>query len=285
MAAKGIQYVPQRYPVDAPPWFKEWMSGFIRDVLSKMDARNIIGNGISVTGETDEPATLSADADLAALSAATFVVMALTGDLANERKLTTTTQIVVNDGGAGGDVTLTLALRAVNPNNMADFPALSALVRRNNTDGSPNPVAAALDGEVLRRGSDLVEFGAVDLASPNAVTGVLPDANIAGTIARDSDVTTEIAAAITAHEALSDPHPTYTTAAELATALAGLLAAPVFTGPARLNAYTVGTLPAGTVGDTAYVTDATAPTYLGALTGGGAVVCPVFRNATIWVSG
>jgi hypothetical protein len=48
--------------------------------------------------------------------------------------------------------------------------------------------------------------------------------------------------------------------------------------------YTVATLPAGTVGDTAYVTDATTPTYLGALTGGGAVHTPVFRNATIWVS-
>ena len=39
-----------------------------------------------------------------------------------------------------------------------------------------------------------------------------------------------------------------------------------------------------TEGDTAFVTDATAPTYLGTLTGGGAVVCPVFFNGTAWVS-
>lgn len=51
-----------------------------------------------------------------------------------------------------------------------------------------------------------------------------------------------------------------------------------------LKSYTVATLPAGTVGDVAYVTDATAPTYNGVLTGGGAVVVPVFRNATGWVS-
>ena len=39
----------------------------------------------------------------------------------------------------------------------------------------------------------------------------------------------------------------------------------------RLGGYTVATLPAaGTAGRTAYVTDATAPTYLGELTGGGA---------------
>lgn len=50
------------------------------------------------------------------------------------------------------------------------------------------------------------------------------------------------------------------------------------------KAYTVATLPAGTIGDTAYVTDATAPTYLGTLTGGGSVVCPVFYNGTAWVS-
>jgi hypothetical protein len=51
------------------------------------------------------------------------------------------------------------------------------------------------------------------------------------------------------------------------------------------TAYTVATLPAaGSAGRRAYVTDATAPTFLGALTGGGAVVCPVFDNGTAWVS-
>lgn len=50
--------------------------------------------------------------------------------------------------------------------------------------------------------------------------------------------------------------------------------------------YTVATLPAaGTAGRRAYVTDATAPTFLGALTGGGAVKCPVFDNGVAWVAG
>lgn len=57
-----------------------------------------------------------------------------------------------------------------------------------------------------------------------------------------------------------------------------------FGGVAQLKNYTVATLPVGVEGDTAYVTDATAPTYLGALVGGGAVKCPVFFNGTIWVS-
>ena len=52
----------------------------------------------------------------------------------------------------------------------------------------------------------------------------------------------------------------------------------------RLKNYTVATLPAGVQGDTAYVTDALSPTYLGVLVGGGAVKCPVFYNGTAWVS-
>ena len=57
-----------------------------------------------------------------------------------------------------------------------------------------------------------------------------------------------------------------------------------FSDPVLLQGYTVATLPTGVTGMTAYVTDATAPTYLGALTGGGAVTCPVFYNGTAWVS-
>jgi hypothetical protein len=57
------------------------------------------------------------------------------------------------------------------------------------------------------------------------------------------------------------------------------------TGVAKLsNGYTVATLPAGAVGQHAYVTDALAPTFLGTLTGGGAVVTPVFHNGTAWVA-
>lgn len=55
-------------------------------------------------------------------------------------------------------------------------------------------------------------------------------------------------------------------------------------GKIKTGGYTVATLPAGVVGDIAYVTDATAPTYLGALVGGGAITCPVFFNGVAWVS-
>jgi hypothetical protein len=56
-------------------------------------------------------------------------------------------------------------------------------------------------------------------------------------------------------------------------------------GPIGLKGYTVGTLPSSPVaGWTCYVTDATAPTYNGALTGGGAVVARVMYDGAAWKS-
>jgi hypothetical protein len=54
--------------------------------------------------------------------------------------------------------------------------------------------------------------------------------------------------------------------------------------PLLLKSYTVSTLPAGSIGMEAYVTDATSCTYGGALTGGGTTVCKVFYNGA-WVGG
>jgi hypothetical protein len=54
----------------------------------------------------------------------------------------------------------------------------------------------------------------------------------------------------------------------------------------QMKNYTIATLPAaGTAGRRAYVTDALAPTFLGALTAGGSVRTPVFDNGTAWVAG
>lgn len=53
---------------------------------------------------------------------------------------------------------------------------------------------------------------------------------------------------------------------------------PFLAGP-----YTVATLPVNPLpGQTAYVTDATAPTWRGTLTGGSTVGCPVFFDGLVW---
>lgn len=54
--------------------------------------------------------------------------------------------------------------------------------------------------------------------------------------------------------------------------------------PIRLKNYTVATLPGGTQGDIAFVTDALAPTFLTAVAGGGGIVTPVFYDGTNWVA-
>lgn len=58
----------------------------------------------------------------------------------------------------------------------------------------------------------------------------------------------------------------------------------IVSNPVNLKNYTVATLPTGVRGDIAYVTDALAPTFLTAVTGGGAIVCPVFYDGTNWVA-
>lgn len=50
------------------------------------------------------------------------------------------------------------------------------------------------------------------------------------------------------------------------------------------GAYTVATLPTGSVGLRAYVTDALTPTYGATAAGGGAVTVPVFYNGTHWIT-
>ena len=78
--------------------------------------------------------------------------------------------------------------------------------------------------------------------------------------------------------------PTFGTVS-LTADVSGIL--PVANGGNGLGAaYTVATLPTpGTQGRRSWVTNALAPVFLAAPTGGGAVVCPVFDNGTAWVVG
>ncbi|MDR3407930.1 MAG: hypothetical protein P4L68_05480 [Methylovirgula sp.] len=59
-------------------------------------------------------------------------------------------------------------------------------------------------------------------------------------------------------------------------------------GLIRTASYTVTTLPAASsslTGARAYVTDASSPTFLGTLTGGGSTKCPVFCDGSVWRAG
>ena len=71
---------------------------------------------------------------------------------------------------------------AVDDTKLRDAAATSVVGRSAGTSGDPADIAASADGQVLRRGAGTLAFGAVDLADTDAVTGVLPDANVSDTI-------------------------------------------------------------------------------------------------------
>lgn len=79
----------------------------------------------------------------------------------------------------------------------------------------------------------------------------------------------------------------WTTTAGLFVRLNGVTIGPLVQAGAADPAYTVATLPTcntSAKGLNAYVTDAASPTYNGALTGGGAVVVPVFCSGVAWTA-
>lgn len=74
------------------------------------------------------------------------------------------------DTGVTGDLPLA---------NLAQGSALSVLGVTGNATADFASIVAALDNQVMRRSGTSIAFGAVNLASSNAVTGVLPVANFA----------------------------------------------------------------------------------------------------------
>ena len=63
------------------------------------------------------------------------------------------------------------------------------------------------------------------------------------------------------------------------------IASPIFTGVVSLPVYTVATLPAGSSGAVAFVSDATARTFGSAPTGGGTLGVTVFWGGAGWLMG
>ena len=66
----------------------------------------------------------------------------------------------------------------VTPAMLDNGAALSLLGRSGNSSGVRADMAAASDGQVMRRSGTAIGFGAIDLASANAVSGVLPAGNL-----------------------------------------------------------------------------------------------------------
>jgi len=198
MAARGFDKIALRVPEQ---WDAEWYRRHFRDVLAKGDARNVIpAGGLSVTGNTDEPATLTGSPDVATLMALPFVLTANSGSVANERKLTGSSTVTVTDGGANGNVTLTIPDDGVTYAKMQNISATSRFLGRissgagdteeltpANATSLLNTFTSSLQGLVPASGGGTTTFLRADgsftqVSLSTGVTGTLADGSLSSNV-------------------------------------------------------------------------------------------------------
>ena len=113
------------------------------------------------------------------LSNESFVVVALSGALTNERQLAIETNVTtLTDNGAGNTILLGIATNGVGNTKLRQSGATSIVGRSANSTGDVADITASANGTILRRASNAVGFGAIDLSDgTNAVSGALAIAN------------------------------------------------------------------------------------------------------------
>lgn len=94
----------------------------------------------------------------------------------------TVTSVATGTGLTGGPIsttgTVSVATNGITDSLLRQSAGLSLVGRSANTTGNVADITAGTDNQVLRRSGTAVGFGAVNLASSDAVTGDLPFANL-----------------------------------------------------------------------------------------------------------
>lgn len=80
-------------------------------------------------------------------------------------------------GSGFSPVTLTIVSNSVTDAKLRQSSALSIIGNATNSPANVADISAASDGQVLRRSGTALGFGALNLASGNAITGILPNSN------------------------------------------------------------------------------------------------------------
>lgn len=148
MPGRGLQDIPIRPPEE---WSASWYLKHIREVLALVDIRNAIeGPGITITGSSSEPATVSATGGIVGLLDVPFVTLSLSSQLTAERILTGESGIVtITDGGAQSSVTVGLQDFGVPLSKLTEQPAFSVLGNQLDDTGPVAPITAANEYDVL----------------------------------------------------------------------------------------------------------------------------------------
>lgn len=227
--AIGLQAIPfGRIP---SVWSAEWYAEHIRQVLALADTRNIIpGPGIQVTGQPDEPATLTATQDLLQLLEQNYVLATTSGFLTNERVLEGQPLIIkITDNGPNSTIVVGLFNNSIGPAQFRQSTATSVVGRPQNNSGNVNDIVSGGDGEILRQAGGVLAFGLIeaisisdfDEAAQDAVGSILVDTATIDLTYTDAtpEIKADLTAPVIASLALAD---TATQSADLSAAISAL---------------------------------------------------------------
>ncbi len=164
---------------------------------------------------------------------------------------------------SGTGATWTIDANVVSDAKFRQSAGLSVVGRSANTTGNVADITAANDNEVLRRSGTSIGFGALNLASSSAVTGLLPSANIDSAITRDTEWDT-----IGEIETATGVNILVNTEIDTSAELRSILSDETGTGPLVFQDGNVGaataTTPSAADNDTSVATTAFVQTELGA---------------------
>lgn len=159
----GLEKIPLRIP---DKWDPAWFEQFVREVLALADARNALpGPGISVTGNPNEPATISGSADVEEIADANYVVAEASSAIANARVLAGETGVInIEDGGAGQEITVAIVDHSIVDTKLRRAAECSVIGNAANAFGAVADIAASTNGTVLQRLADALTFAALTLS-------------------------------------------------------------------------------------------------------------------------
>lgn len=183
MAGKGVDAIPVRAPRE---WDAAWFERFVREVLALADVRNAVeGAGISITSNPNDPATLSAAADVQTLLDATLVTVTAS-ELDNARVLDGETDVIEIDD-QGETVVVKLRPRGIGLGKLADIPGLAVVGSPLPGNGPALAIQSSNDDTVVRRVDGRLSWG--QLTAGMFADDTVPDAALSENVALyDGDV-------------------------------------------------------------------------------------------------
>lgn len=158
--AQGLQHIPLRIPAE---WDAKWFGDFCRDVLALADVRNAIGEGLDISGQSAEVATLAVSADIQALLEQPFVLAQPSGFLENERTLAGEADVIqILDGGPDANITVALIDGGLPLGKLKALTDYGVLGNPVDGGGAVQNLVPSGDKAVLHVNGTSIEFDLID---------------------------------------------------------------------------------------------------------------------------